>query len=559
MEMFRIENFSFTYPQAARAAVQHVDLEIRRGEFLLLCGRSGCGKTTLLRQLKREIAPHGRREGRIEFCGTALGELAQRESAARIGFVSQNPDNQIVCDKVYHELAFGLESLGCPTEVIRRRVAEISSFLGISQWFRRDVGQLSGGQKQMLNLAAVMVMHPEVLILDEPTSQLDPIAATEFIETLKKINADLGMTIVLSEHRLEDVFPVADRVLVMEDGKLVCACAPREVPKQLKRCGAAADMEAGLPSAMRIFTGCGADGACPVTPKEGRMWLGSVIALDAPRPKRPTAAPPVKDNRTPALRLREVWFRYEKGMADVLRGVHLSAYAGEILCVLGGNGTGKSTTLGVCAGNLRPYRGTVEIGGKKLRDYKNGELYRGGVALLPQSPQSLFVHDTVGGDLADAAADMEGGAERVREAAALLGIEHLTGAHPFDLSGGEQQKAAFAKLWLRRPRVLLLDEPTKGLDAAFKAEFAQILRRLAKEGACIVIATHDIEFSAEFADRCALFFDGSVISEDRPAPFFAGNSYYTTSANRIARHICPEAITCKDVIELCKSCKKTDA
>ena len=559
MEMFRIEDFSFTYPQAERAAVQHVGLEVRGGEFLLLCGRSGCGKTTLLRQLKREIAPHGRREGRIEFCGTALRDLTPRESAARIGFVSQNPDNQIVCDKVYHELAFGLESLGCPTEVIRRRVAEISSFLGISQWFRRDVGQLSGGQKQMLNLAAVMVMHPEALILDEPTSQLDPIAATEFIETLKKINADLGMTILLSEHRLEEVFPVADRVLVMEDGRIACDCAPREVLNQLKSCGAAADLEAGLPSAMRIFSGFGGEGQCPVTPKEGRTWLDSVIAPEAARQKKPAGARRETDKRTPALRLREVWFRYEKGLTDVLRGVYLSAYAGEILCVLGGNGTGKSTTLGVCAGSLRPWRGTVEIGGRKIRDFKNDELYRGGVALLPQSPQALFVHDTVGGDLADAAADMEGGAARVEQAAEMLGIGGLLGAHPFDLSGGEQQKAAFAKLWLRRPKILLLDEPTKGLDAAFKAEFAQILRRLAREGACIVMATHDIEFSAQFADRCALFFDGSVISEDRPAPFFAGNSYYTTSANRIARHICPEAITCEDVIRLCQNCKKTDA
>lgn len=555
MEMFRIENFSFTYPLGKTKALDNVNLTISSGEFVLVCGRTGCGKSTLLRQLKKEITPHGQKTGSITYKGTPIHELDTRTSASQIGFVSQNPDNQIVCDKVWHELAFGLENLGFPTNVIRRRVAEISSFLGIQQWFRKSVHELSGGQKQMLNLAAVMVMHPEVLILDEPTSQLDPIAATEFIETLKKINQDLGMTIILSEHRLEDVFPVADRVLIMDQGRIVCDTPPRKTLEALSSAGIKYHaIEKGLPSAMRIFKGAGGSGVCPVTPKEGREWINTVAgeaarACDFKREK-------YRPSKKPAVYATEVWFRYGQEMPDVLRGFKIEAYPGEILCILGGNGTGKSTALGVLAGNYKPYRGRVEVFGKKLKSYKGSELYSGLVALLPQLQQALFVCDTVKKDLYDAATcdDIE---QRMREVVELMKIEEILDAHPYDLSCGEQQKAAFAKLLIKEPKILLLDEPTKGLDAEYRALFAGILRRLADDGACIIIATHDIEFSAEFADRCALFFDGGVISEDESVAFFAGNSYYTTSANRIARHICPTAITCRDVIELCKTTAKT--
>lgn len=553
MDLFNIKNLSFTYPTASKKALSDINLDIKSGEFVVICGQSGCGKSTLLRQLKRELSPHGKLEGEILYNNVPLSSLTAQASAQEIGFVMQNVDNQIVTDKVYHELAFGLENLGMPTHVIRLRVAEISSFLGIQQWFRKDTDKLSGGQKQMLNLASVMVMLPKVLILDEPTSQLDPIAATEFIETLKKINNDLNMTIILSEHRLEDAFCAADRVVVMHQSHVVCDAPPTQVMQSLKESGMAYPIQKGFPSAMRIFSDLGENGNSPITVKQGREWINAHMpkhpALQElhpsqqPSPQKSHSHPP-----KPLMELKEVFFTYQKGTPDILRGVNLTAFPGEILCILGGNGTGKSTTLGIMAGLNIPQRGIAKIDGKKLSSYKSSQLYGGLVSLLPQSPQALFVKDTVEADLLECTQN-QADLERV---IGLMGMENLRTAHPFDLSGGEAQKAAFAKILLKNPKIILLDEPTKGLDAVFKQQLANILRNLANHGAAIIIATHDIEFSAQFADKCAMFFDGSVISAARPTDFFSGNSYYTTTANRMIRHICAHAITCEEVSALCK-------
>ena len=241
MALLEVKNLSFTYPRQpkdtmeAKPALSGVSLDIRRGEFMVLCGASGCGKSTLLRLLKRELAPKGEKSGEIFFCGKEQSELSEREAACEIGYVLQNPENQIVTDKVWHELAFGLENMGVPTPVIRRRVAEMACFFGIDYWFRKKTTELSGGQKQLLNLASILSMQPKLLILDEPTSQLDPIAASDFIHTLSKINKDLGLTILMTEHRLEEVFPLADRVAVMDQGKLLFVETPRKAGHELKQ------------------------------------------------------------------------------------------------------------------------------------------------------------------------------------------------------------------------------------------------------------------------------------------------------------------------------------
>ena len=220
--MIEIKNLTFSYPEQEKQTLKNINLTVNDGEFIVLCGPSGCGKSTLLRQMKSVLAPHGRREGSISFDGVDLNDMGEREQSSKIGFVQQSPDNQIVTDKVWHELAFGLESLGCDTPTIRRRVAEMASFFGIQTWFYKNVTELSGGQKQLLNLASIMVMQPKVLILDEPTSQLDPIAASDFLATLGKINRELGTTIILTEHRLEEAFPLADRAVVMDKGEIIC-------------------------------------------------------------------------------------------------------------------------------------------------------------------------------------------------------------------------------------------------------------------------------------------------------------------------------------------------
>ena len=316
MELLKIENLSFTYPKATQKALDEVSLSLERGSFSLLCGRSGCGKSTLLRLIKRELAPYGEKSGAIFYCGAALEALEPRISAGEIGFVAQNPEEQIVTDKVWHELAFGLENLGVEQLDIRRRVGEMASYFGIQDWYHRDTDALSGGQKQLLNLAAVMAMQPKLLLLDEPTGQLDPIAAADFIATLQRLNRELGLTIVLAEHRLEEVFPIADQVIVMDGGKLLYVAPPRAAAAALK----GHPLEQGLPSACRIWSGLGAPPPCPLTVREGREFLEAGYRCR----KGAQVQPAEREPGPPVLEAEHVWFRYERQSADVLRDMSLS-------------------------------------------------------------------------------------------------------------------------------------------------------------------------------------------------------------------------------------------
>lgn len=541
MDILQIENLNFRYPGAERNAVDGVSFSVHSGEFMVVCGVSGCGKTTLLRLLKPELAPAGKLDGRIVYCG---GE----RTPAQIGYVLQNPDNQIVTDKVWHELAFGLENLGLPTEVIRRRVGEMANYFGIQDWFRKKTDELSGGQKQLLNLAAVMVMQPRVLILDEPTSQLDPIAASDFIATLQKLNRELGLTILLVEHRLEEVFPIADRVLLMDSGRVLVCDAPEKIGDALPD---GHPMRAALPSAVRIFRSVQVADLCPLTVREGRDFLERHFG----NRRGMLPEPAYRHGENVAVELKNVWFRYEKDLPDVLRGTSVQVYAGEIYAVLGGNGTGKTTMLQVIAGVCKAYRGKVLIAGKQIRDYGGNSLYRGVLALLPQNPQTVFIRDTVRADLTEMLevhgvpkAERE---KKIMDVAEKLSIASLLDRNPFDLSGGEGQKCALAKVLLTNPGILLLDEPTKGIDAGGKLVLKDILERLKADGMTVLLVTHDVEFAAETADRCALFFDGEILSADTPMRFFGGNTFYTTAANRMARTLCPNAVTCGQVVAFC--------
>ncbi|MBR7179760.1 MAG: ATP-binding cassette domain-containing protein [Oscillospiraceae bacterium] len=529
MELASIQNLTFTYPEQQRPAVTDVSLCLRPGDFAVLAGPSGCGKSTLLRQLKTVLAPHGTREGSIILNGTPIDDIPQNEQSARIGFVMQSPDSQIVTDKVWHELAFGLESLGFSNTEIRGRVAEMASFFGIQTWFHRETNRLSGGQKQLLNLASIMVLQPELLILDEPTSQLDPIAATDFLQTLGRINRELGTTILICEHRLEDVIPMANRLLIMDHGELIADDTPAASFELLRR--RSHPMLLSMPTPMRVWSAVGFDCDCPLTVSDGRNALtefASAHSLTAV-PEKPYIRP---QNR-PCIELNEVWFRYEKDSPDVLKGVSMKAFPGELLCILGGNGTGKSTSLGVLSGIRKPYRGKRIAGQAKI-------------SALPQNPQMLLVQKNVREELLSIA-----DASAAGEMAALCRLEGLLDRHPYDLSGGEQQRAALAKVLLQNPDILLLDEPTKGLDNDFKEVFAQILQKLTNRGVCVIMVSHDVEFCAKYADRCALFFDGGIVTADAPQPFFAGKSFYTTAANRMARHLLPNAVTAEDIITAC--------
>lgn len=545
MAHFHIENLTFSYPGSVTPTLDGVSLDIEKGEFLLLCGRSGSGKTTLLRQLKPTLAPYGKRQGEVFFDGKPIGEMTSREQAEKIGFVMQDPQEQIVTDKVWHELAFGLENLGCDPAVMRLRVAEMASFFGIQDWFHREVAELSGGQKQLLNLASVMAMQPEVLILDEPTSQLDPISAGDFLNTLKKINRELGTTIVITEHRMEDIFPAADRVAVMEDGHLTFLGSPREVGLALRE--SASPLFSALPAPVRVYYAVNPAGRCPLTVREGRAWLSEEFPEGASVDALPEPACPDTDGEA-ALVIKECWLRYTRTGPDVLRGLNLRVPRGSLFAILGGNGTGKSTALKAVCGSVKAYRGSIEILGKRQRDYRPRELFRGCLSMLPQDPRSLFVKETVLEDLQEMGAEQAA----VEETAALCRITELLSANPADLSGGELQRAALAKVLLRKPKLLLLDEPTKGMDSIFKAEFAAILDRLCREGVTVVMVSHDVEFCAEYAQLVGLFFDGQLITTGTPQTLFGSNSFYTTAVSRMSRHVFRNAVTSEQAAALIK-------
>ena len=550
MAHFALQNLTFSYPNSrGRKSLDDVTLTVERGEYVVLCGKSGSGKTTLLRHLKSVLTPHGKRSGSILFNGVPMEQVSQRDQAAKIGYVMQNPDDQIVTDKVWHELAFGLESLGGDQKTMRARVAEMACYFGIQDWFHRDVANLSGGQKQLLNLASIMAMQPEVLILDEPTSQLDPIAASDFLNTVRKINLELGTTVIITEHRMEDIFPYADRAIVMDGGKVIADDTPRNIGKLLYQ--QKNDMFTAMPTPVRVFYGAGGEGKCPLTVREGRNWLSRAFPEPPKNNALPVEALP-EEVEDPALSLKELWFRYEKDSPDILRGVSAEVPTGSLYAIVGGNGAGKSTTLKAICGICRPYRGKVKVFGKPVEKYKSGELFNGCLAMLPQDPKSLFVKKTVREDLEEMTKDKE----KIAEIAEICQITPLLDSHPYALSGGEQQSAALAKEQLNQPKLLRLDEPTKGIDSFFKETIATILAPLKAQGITIVMVSHDVEFCARYADLVSMFFDGQILTTDPPRRFFGNNSFYTPAANRRSRHVFSMAVTAEDVAALYRENKE---
>lgn len=531
VEKIKIKNLIFSYPNSEKTALNDINLTINQGEFVTICGKSGCGKSTLLRHLKPILTPHGKTSGEIYFDGKSIYDLSDREQAENIGFVMQNPDNQIVTDKVWHELVFGLESLGINSAEIRSKAAEMASFFGIQNWFYENVANLSGGQKQILNLASVMIMNPTLLLLDEPSSQLDPISAHDFFTMLERINTELGVTIILSEHNLSEVFPLSDKVVVMEDGKITAENTPYKIGEELKQ----NSMFAALPTPTKIYYSLGNNsGNCPITIRDGHKWLEKQQINEHFEFKSEKN----RINTEPILELKDVWFRYEKNSDDILKGLSFKVHENEFYAIVGGNGVGKSTALSVISKINKPYRGKVFIND----DTK--------VAVMPQNPQSLFLKKSVLEELYDAVFDVEKEKRKneIEYVIKLCELDNLLENHPYDLSGGEQQRVALAKMLLRKPDLLVLDEPTKGLDACFKRKLATILKSLQKNGMTVLMVTHDIEFCAEYADICAMFFDGKIVSEAPPRKFFAENNFYTTSAKRMADGIIENAVLDKDVI-----------
>ncbi len=546
MALLEIKNLTFQYAGSKEKQLDGLSLTVEEGDFVLLAGRSGCGKSTLLRLIKGSLAPNGKQSGEILWEGKSLTALSERQLAFDIGYVMQNPSGQIVTDKVWHELAFALESMGLPSEEINRRVSEISGFFGIGELYRRCTHELSGGQKQILNLASVMVTRPKLLLLDEPTAQLDPIAASTFLTFLKKINEELGMTVIIAEHRLEELFPMATKFALIEDKRLLFALPPPRAAEAMASLHESHPIFSALPLPIRLFHALAGDGVCPITVREGRDYLRTHYQNTyraVPRQKK-------SERRRAILGLKDAYFRYHRSSPDILSGLSLTVFESEFLAILGANGAGKTTLLGVLAGLRRPYSGKV------LREGMRGAAVFQGVALLPQDPLTLFVRATLRDDLLEAA-DLASipkteRDEQVMLIAAKVGVGHLLEKHPYDLSGGEAELAALAKLLLMKPSVILLDEPTKGLDPEAKRTVGMLLRQLSDEGKTVVAVTHDIVFASEYADRSAMYFDGRIVSVASSSDFFADNAYYTTPSLRLSKPYYENAVTFDDLFTLCQ-------
>lgn len=543
MSLYEIKGLTFAYPDIISErddiyldpCLNDINITIEQGEFVVVAGGSGSGKTTLLRQLKPVLTPRGKREGAITFAGQELSQMDEKMQTQKIGFVMQDVDAQLVTDKVWHELAFGLESLGLPTETIRKRVAEMCSFFGLNSIFHKKVNELSGGQKQLVNLASVLALSPDVVILDEPASQLDPMAARDFFRCLERINRELGITIIITEHRLEELWAMCDRFILLDHGMVLYDGTIQEGVHTLYETVPSIE----LPAACRIALGLQEKEQVPVTVTDGRNWL---VRYDREHEQCGEVTTRMYKGKHKIIEIKDVFFRYDRMEHDVLHGLNLSVYEGEILAINGSNGCGKSTLLSLIAGAGIPYRGRIRIEkGKK-------------VGLLPQDPKLLFMASTVRGELGieknsngAVAQDKTGQSSRYR-IAELCGLTKLLERHPYDLSGGEQQRLGLARVLIGMPDVILMDEPTKGMDAEFKQTFAEILRKLQMQGCTIVIVSHDIEFCAQTADQVCLIFDGETAVVNGVTEYFTGNEFYTTAAARIARGVVDHAVTVEDVL-----------
>lgn len=528
MEILSCKNVAFRYNESTEYALSDCTFSVKKGEKVMLCGASGSGKSTLLRLLKREVSPRGELSGEIDLIGRAATELSDRESAEKIGFVMQDPDSQTVCDKVSSELAFGLESFGTPSKEIQSRVGEMAAFFGIEPLYDRDISTLSGGQKQLVSLCSIMVTDPDILLLDEPTAQLDPVAARELLGILDRLNKEMGVTVIIAEHDPEELFDSCDKILYLSKGKTAFFDTPAKAAKYF----AQNDLEGFLPETAKVFSGLCSD--LPLNVRQGRAQLEKLAAEDIPQTDESTA----ESTEPYALECKNIWQRYEKDSHDILKGCDLAVRKGECYGLLGSNGGGKSTLLRVICGLCKPYMGAVSLFGKKQKAYKNGSLYREMLAFLPQEPVTMFVKESVREDLLQSADE-----NAVKKIAERMGIEHLLDRHPWDLSGGEIQKCAFAKILLADPKMIVLDECTKGMDSFAKKALGDVLASLKAEGRTILLVTHDLEFAAENCERCGLLFDGKIAAEDNAVRFFSHNRFYTTAAARLTRGFFSGAVT----------------
>ena len=607
MALIEFDNFTFAYlnsdgTESQDNSLDEISLEIDYGDFILLCGPSGSGKTTLLTNLKKELMPAGRRAGEIRFKGIRIQDLDDISSACDIGYLFQNPDSQIVTDTVIQEIAFPLENIGLPTEEIRNRISEIVAFFGINDILHKNVNELSGGQKQLVNLCSLLVLRPEVLLLDEPMSQLDPIASYEFLSIVRRLNEEFSITVIMSEHKADSIFPFIDKAVFLKDGRIEFVDNAHNICKEViddeifenylpvvtKIHNSLSDK---YPSLSKLNT--------PLSIREGRRCLNVIHEdlikisegvhnsndLDSANLHHTSKKYhsqeksgildrlPFNGNGNALIRMDGIYFAYEKENL-ILKNVDFDLNEGDFVSLIGGNGVGKSTFLQLLVGILKPIKGKVKYR-KKIR-----------LAYVHQNPMIHFSKDNVREEFLESLlesgllngngidfnrssyenllklsseefvdSDILNGLEfdsikfKFRELIEFFDICDLIDKHPYDCSGGEQQKIVIVKALLQNADVLVLDEPTKGLDPISSKNLARILNSLRDNGLTILMTSHDLDFVANNCKRCLMLFDRDIQIDDDPKVIFAENNFYTTFVNRMVKDYLPEIVTLDDLKE----------
>ena len=605
MALIEFNDFSFSYlnsdgTESQRKSLDSIDLEINYGDFVLLCGPSGCGKTTLLTNLKKELMPAGRRSGEIRFNGVRIQDLDDISSACDIGYLFQNPDSQIVTDTVIQEIAFPLENIGLPTEEIRNRISEIVAFFGMNDILHKNVNELSGGQKQLVNLCSLLVLRPEVLLLDEPMSQLDPIASYEFLSIVRRLNEEFSITVIMSEHKADSIFPFIDKAVFLKDGRIEFVDNAHNICKEVIDDEI---FENYLPVVTKIYNSLSVKYPSliklntPLSIREGRRCLNEIhddlIKISegsenfdnlgfsnlhhTSKKYQSMEKSGILDkislnkNRNALIQMKGIYFAYEKEKL-ILKNVDFDLNRGEFVSLIGGNGVGKSTFLQLLVGILKPIKGKVK--------------YRKGIKLayVHQNPMIHFSKDNVREEFLESIlesnlfnksnvdfkkedyesllklnneefidSELLNGLKfdsiefKFKEIIEFFDICDLIDKHPYDCSGGEQQKIVIVKALLQNADVLVLDEPTKGLDPISSKALADILNSLIDNGLTIIMTSHDLDFVANNCKRCLMLFDKDIQIDDDPKVIFAENNFYTTFTNRMVKEYIPEVVTFDDV------------
>lgn len=548
MEILKTKDLSFTYPNEEEKAISNINLSVKSGEILLLCGASGCGKTTLLRQLKKEIAMQGHREGHIYFRGEVLEHLPEIESASQISYLFQNPDNQIVMGTVRGEIAFSLENLGVPSADIKRRIGEMVAYFGIGNILSSPTDNLSGGQKQIVNLCALLAGRPTLLLLDEPLSQLDPISQSEFISIISRVNRDFGTTVIIAEHCTEEIMPLADKVAMMEQGEIVLYGKPEAVATEVFRNVAKKNFQNFFPTATHISHKVG-EISLTVRKTKEIIHNNERFADFFSRPENPMKKESKVSEKKPIVQGKNLFFQYHRNSPMILDGLNISLEEGDFAAILGSNGAGKSTLIQILAGLLPPIDGALSFMGEKYSKLRKQGIYSK-IGYVPQNPRLTFTCDTVLEELNLATGfATKNNLETYMSQLFEVGFDftHLYHRHPYDLSGGETQRLALYSALLKGQRVLLLDEVTKGLDPQAKHNISGLLKNLTRKGITILMVTHDIEFAAANAEKFAMIFDGGMSEWQSKQDFFNGNCFYTTSTKRIFGDKLKEVVTIDDL------------